>query len=298
MKPRWLIGVVAVVLMAAPASVRAQRGAAGGFAPAGVRVGSASVGSGPPHSAAQQRTPSPGPASVVPVANSVPRPLTNPANVREVDAPSRHAAFPTAPRRQHPGGGRPAGGGPPLGSHHNPPKATPQVVYLLGVGGYYYAAPSDESGDQAEDATQQDAEQDSTDDTQQAAVIDDGEGERRTVRRNLRVAGRLDERSDDRMDLRSDAGAQPQSQSYTGEATPEQDVAAQHEQEPLPDVGTLTLVLRDGARLDVVAFTMTQGNVIYITPEGLRLEFPVSQLDADTTQTVNQQRGTPMQLPI
>ena len=65
-----------------------------------------------------------------------------------------------------------------------------------------------------------------------------------------------------------------------------------------PDVGTLTLVLRDGSRLDVIAFTMTQGQVIYITPEGRRLSISAEIFDADATQRVNQERGTPMQLPL
>ena len=68
--------------------------------------------------------------------------------------------------------------------------------------------------------------------------------------------------------------------------------------EPLPDVGTLTLVLRDGTHLDVVAFTMTQGQVIYITPEGRRLTISSDIFDADATQRVNQEHGTPMQLPL
>lgn len=83
---------------------------------------------------------------------------------------------------------------------------------------------------------------------------------------------------------------------------PEQYEAAvevgQQEQEPLPDVGTLTLVLRDGSHLDVVAFTMTQGQVVYITPEGRRLTISAEIFDADATQRVNQERGTPMQLPL
>jgi hypothetical protein len=70
------------------------------------------------------------------------------------------------------------------------------------------------------------------------------------------------------------------------------------QQEPLPDVGTLTLVLRDGSRLDVVAFTMTQGQVVYITPEGRRLTISAEIFDADATQRLNQERGTPMQLPL
>ena len=81
-------------------------------------------------------------------------------------------------------------------------------------------------------------------------------------------------------------------------AAPPPEPQEAEQQEPLPDVGTLTLVLRDGARLDVVAFTMTQGQVIYITPEGRRLTISAEILDADATQRVNQERGTPMQLPL
>jgi hypothetical protein len=83
-------------------------------------------------------------------------------------------------------------------------------------------------------------------------------------------------------------------------ALPEQHEAEAEveQQEPLPDVGTLILVLRDGSRLDVVAFTMTQGQVVYITPEGRRLTISAEILDADATQRVNQERGTPMQLPL
>jgi hypothetical protein len=81
-------------------------------------------------------------------------------------------------------------------------------------------------------------------------------------------------------------------------AAPAGELQRAEQQEPLPDVGTLTLVLRDGSCLDVVAFTMTRGQVIYITPEGRRLTISAEIFDADATQRLNQERGTPMQLPL
>src|ERR1700691_24094 len=90
-----------------------------------------------------------------------------------------------------------------------------------------------------------------------------------------------------------------QAQAGVEQESQQREAAAEvEEQEPLPDVGTLTLVLRDGSHLDVVAFTMTQGQVVYITPEGRRLTISAEIFDADATQRVNQERETPMQLPL
>ncbi len=147
------------------------------------------------------------------------------------------------------------------------------MVYLVGVGGYYYAAPADGAAGPPQDMTQEEAQQDGQEaDDQQAGAEDDRGRER---------AGRRDE---------------AQVETNVAAPAPEQQEAEQ--QEPLPDVGTLALVLRDGSRLDVVAFTMTQGQVIYITPEGRRLSISAEIFDADATQRLNQERGTPMQLPL
>ncbi len=176
--------------------------------------------------------------------------------------------------------------GPPLNRRRNPPPvttpiSTPRVVYILGVGGNYYAPPGDASAGATQDGAQDAAEvEGQLADDQQAGAPNDRNGDRDGERDG--------ERADNRDDEQTEANAAPRA--------PEQQAVEQ--QEPLPDVGTLTLVLRDGSRLDVLAFTMTQGQVIYVTPEGRRLSIAAEIFDADATQHVNQERGTPMQLPL
>ena len=67
---------------------------------------------------------------------------------------------------------------------------------------------------------------------------------------------------------------------------------------PLPDAGQFTLVLRDGAQIEAVAFTRGNDQIIYITREGTRRTIPLSNLDAGATVRINQERGTPLQLPL
>jgi hypothetical protein len=272
MKPRLLIGLMGV-LLAMPSVVAAQRGAAGGFASSGVHFAPAASGSAP-HAASVVRTPSV-PSNAVPFGGS---PVHARASVHAVDVPSRHAGLSSTQRGQNAGNRVFAPIGPPLGGRRNPlPVTTPRVVYILGVGGYYYAAPADASGDQAQESAEVEGQQA---DESQAGVTND--------RNDDRSVERDGERADNRDDGPSEAIA----------PAPVRAQQQAEEQEPLPDVGTLTLVLRDGSRLDVVAFTMTQGQVIYITPEGRRLAIAAEILDADATQRVNQERGTPMQLPL
>ena len=272
MKPRLLIGLAAVLELAMPSVVMAQRGASGGFAAAGGHLGAVSAGA--PHAASVVRTSSGLPAALPADSSSV----RAHATVHGTDVPSRHAGLPSSAGRGQNAGNRvfkPIGT--PLGPRHNlPPVSAPRVVYLLGVGGYYYAAPGDAAVEQPQEAVEQEDQQ--GDDQQVAA--DDQQTEANDDRRR--------ERADNRDDRRGEL-------SVVGPAVEPQEA---EQQEPLPDVGTLTLVLRDGSRLDVVAFTMTQGQVIYITPEGRRLSISAEILDADATQRVNQERGTPMQLPL
>lgn len=70
------------------------------------------------------------------------------------------------------------------------------------------------------------------------------------------------------------------------------------EQPPLPDVGELILVLHDGAQIKAVAFTRQKDRIVYITKDGLRQSFPISELDTHATLRLNNQRGTPLQLPL
>jgi hypothetical protein len=272
MKPRLLIGMAAWLGLATPSVVMAQRGTSGGFASAGGHV--AAVPAGAPHAASVVRASS-GLSAAVPVDSSSVRAH---ATVHGTDVPSRHAGLSSSTGRGQNAGNRvftPIGR--PSGPRHNPPPVTtPRVVYLLGVGGYYYAPPGEATLDQPQESVEQ----------------EDQQGDEQQVAADDQQAGADDDRGRERVNNREDRRGEV---SVVAPA-PEQQEAEQ--QEPLPDVGTLTLVLRDGSRLDVVAFTMTQGNVIYITPEGRRLTISAEILDADATQRVNQEHGTPMQLPL
>jgi hypothetical protein len=272
MKPRFLIGLAVVLGLAMPSVVMAQRGAPGGFAAGGGHV--AAVSAGAPHAASVVRTSS-APPTAVPVESSSVRAHST---IHGTDVPSRHAGLSSSQRNQNTGNRVFAPIGRPLGPRHNPPPVgrpvtTPRVVYLLGVGGYYYAAPGDAAVDQPQEAVEQEDQQG---DDQQVTADNAGDDER---------DGKRADNHDDR-----------RGEVIVAMPAPEQREA--EPQEPLPDVGTLTLVLRDGSHLDVVAFTMTQGNVIYITPEGRRLTISAEILDGDATQRVNQEHGTPMQLPL
>lgn len=74
--------------------------------------------------------------------------------------------------------------------------------------------------------------------------------------------------------------------------------SAAQEQPPLPDVGEFTLVLRDGSKIKAVAFTRQSNQIVYITSDGIRNSFPVSELDAAATQQLNRQHGTPLHLSL
>jgi hypothetical protein len=74
--------------------------------------------------------------------------------------------------------------------------------------------------------------------------------------------------------------------------------APQAEQPPLPDVGQFTLVLRDGTRIEAVAFTHKSDTIVYITTDGSRRTLAVADLDSAATQRVNQERGTPLNLSL
>jgi hypothetical protein len=66
----------------------------------------------------------------------------------------------------------------------------------------------------------------------------------------------------------------------------------------IPDEGEFTLVLRGGKTLQVVAFTHTQERIVYIDTNGGRHSISAGDLDSEATIRVNQERGTPLQLPL
>jgi hypothetical protein len=75
-------------------------------------------------------------------------------------------------------------------------------------------------------------------------------------------------------------------------------VEQQPEPAPLPDAGQFTLVLRNGSQIEAVAFSRMKGNIVYITQDGSRRTLSLSDLDVDATVRLNQERGTPLQLPL
>ena len=64
-----------------------------------------------------------------------------------------------------------------------------------------------------------------------------------------------------------------------------------------PDVGQLFLVRRDGQVVLVSAFTITGGQVTYVTPQGTRRSFAVQELDKRATREKNDENGTSVALP-
>jgi hypothetical protein len=73
--------------------------------------------------------------------------------------------------------------------------------------------------------------------------------------------------------------------------------AAQFPAPPPPELGQLILVRRDGQVLLAVAFTTVRGQLTYITREGTRRSFPVSELDKTATREMNDANGTSVSLP-
>jgi hypothetical protein len=67
---------------------------------------------------------------------------------------------------------------------------------------------------------------------------------------------------------------------------------------PVPDQGQFILVLRDGTKVQAVAFERRANQVIYITTDGARLTMAVSDLDTSATIRVNEERGTPLELSL
>ncbi len=66
---------------------------------------------------------------------------------------------------------------------------------------------------------------------------------------------------------------------------------------PIPDEGEFTLVTRQGVKIDALAFTVMDDKIVYITPAGGRRSMALTDLDANATIHLNQERGTPIQLP-
>lgn len=92
---------------------------------------------------------------------------------------------------------------------------------------------------------------------------------------------------------------QPRSQAQEPSAEISEPVAPPAaEQPPLPDVGEFVLVLHDGTQVHAIAFTRQDDRIVYITPDGLRRSFAVTDLDSAATRRLNDERGTPLRLSL
>ncbi len=78
---------------------------------------------------------------------------------------------------------------------------------------------------------------------------------------------------------------------------PPPDAAALTPASPPPELGQLILVRRDGQVLLAVAFTARNGQITYITQDGSRRSFPLSELDKEATRQMNDANGTSVSLP-
>jgi hypothetical protein len=68
---------------------------------------------------------------------------------------------------------------------------------------------------------------------------------------------------------------------------------------PVPprELEEILLVCLDGRILFAVAFTVRDGEMVYITPEGIRRSLLLSALDREFTLLLNEERGTTLHLP-
>ena len=271
MRPRLLAGLFAVALLAVPAAVQAQHGGMGGGGGAAAPSGMSFAAGAASHSGNIRSV------SSVPVANgsSVARSHSgNPFSVYGVQTPARLSGITGSPsldtrppRRPVPGGNIGNGNHRP----HRPPRGGNPSFYFLTGGGYWYAGPGsvDDSDGQPQDAANQEGVEGQQADDQQQQPADNGPH-----------GGQYSDQREARNEMSAAPAQEPQ------------------EAAPLPDVGSFTLVMRDGTQVDALAFTRSQDRIIYITPDGGRRTVALRDIDSDSTERVNQDRGTPLQFPL
>jgi hypothetical protein len=164
---------------------------------------------------------------------------------------------------------------------HSPRVGTGGGFYVLDGGGAY-AIPDDSSGDVNADPGEA---------AGQAQQGDDQGTQGQQAQQSQGTRGQGSQGSRQPIIIIQQAAQQPAGES-SGAATAEEDAA------PLRDVGQFTLVTRDGMEIEAVAFTRVKDKIVYITSEGARYTIALRDLDSDETVRVNQERGTPLQLPL
>ena len=101
----------------------------------------------------------------------------------------------------------------------------------------------------------------------------------------------------------AEAEGAPQEQGAPAEAQTPQAMRAEPQFAPadsaaLEDVGEFVLVLRSGSRVEAVAFTRADDHIVYVTADGFRRTLALTDLDHDATIRVNEERGTPLAIPL
>jgi hypothetical protein len=158
----------------------------------------------------------------------------------------------------------------PKKKHPHQPPSNSGFYFLTGGGAYYLPSGSGDDG---------------------AAFVDDGAPDGSSVADANGVADDS-QAGDASAALGADATA-PNASDVARELSADAGATA-----PVPDEGEFTLVMRDGTRVQAIAFTHANKKIAYITTDGMRHAFADSLLDADETVRVNQERGTPLQLPL
>ena len=90
----------------------------------------------------------------------------------------------------------------------------------------------------------------------------------------------------------------PQAQQNTEAGSQPAPLSAGQAETALTDVGQFTLVLQSGKQIEAVAFTRTNDRIVYITADGSRHTIAVTNLNSEATVRINQERGTPLELPL
>ena len=65
---------------------------------------------------------------------------------------------------------------------------------------------------------------------------------------------------------------------------------------PVARVGEIILIRKDGRVLFASAFSVVGTQLRYISAEGSLQKFPVTELDAESTQQMNEARGNSVQI--
>jgi hypothetical protein len=257
MKSALLVGVIALGLLVGSCFARGQHAAVSAGQPAPASARATPARASVAHAAANHHSATTASSGVARAGN--PRP-----NSRDVDALGAWTMAPRFAGPVSPGGFT----NPPSGTnrgHRRSKNAGSNELIIFG-GGYGYA-PDDSQlqGQETQDEGQDQADGQQSGGQQQPQYA---------AAQQVRDQGRQQEgRSDQAQGAESEPAV------------------------PLRDVGSFRLVTRGGYQLDAVAFTRSNDRLVYITPDGGRRTIAVRDLDLDSTQRLNQELGTPIEIP-